>query len=100
MSNQVVIQRHEVKNLDTGETWKEAFIFDSYGDLGSVPMDKLPEDNLALFSKLIRGQLKNDYVGINDIIGYLHNNRSGVTIAGKYYDYWDIEEALGQYIRS
>lgn len=100
MSNQVIIQRHEVKNLDTGETWKEAFIFDSYGDLGGVPMDKLPEDNLALFSKLIREQLENDYAGVNDIIGYLHNNQSGVTIAGKYYGYRDIEEALGQYIRS
>jgi hypothetical protein len=100
MSNQVIIQHHEVKNLDTGEKWREANIFDSYGNLASVPVGVMPVDNLALFSKIVEEQLECDYAGVDDILQYLYETKSGITIAGKYYFYEDIKAALEYYRES
>lgn len=100
MSNQIIIRRHEVKNLDTGEIWKEAHIFDSYGNLDSVPMDILPINSLALFFKIIKEQIDHGYAGVDDTLRYLYEAKSGVTIAGEYLDYENIKAALKYYMES
>ena len=53
MNNDVIIQRREVKQLDTGLIWSEVLIFDNDGNLDSVYMDYLPENALVLFEFMV-----------------------------------------------
>ena len=100
MSNNVTIQRREVKRLDTGLTWLEAHIFDDYGNLDSVEMSYMPKDGLALFELMVDAVIcEGCSDSIDNILQYLQHSAAGITIDGYYVEYVDIESTLDRYFR-
>ena len=98
MSNNVTIQRREVKRLDSGIVWSEAHIFDDSGNLDSVCMDYLPENALVLFEFIVDTVIREGCSdSIENILAYLQDSKAGITVDGYYCDYKYIKSALNRY---
>ena len=96
MANIASIERREIRTLRNGKTWKEAYIFDDYGN-GSFRFDTLPDDDLELLRLVLNEQTEGGYESIEQIFDYVIQEKTSVFIDGKYYEWEQVKTIFDEY---
>ena len=96
MANIASIERREIRTLRNGKTWKEAYIYDDYGN-GSFRFDIFPENDLELLKAILKEQIENGYESIEQIFDYVVEEKTSVFIDGKYYEWEQVKTIFDEY---
>jgi len=103
MSNNISIERQEVKKVKTGEISKQIHIVDDYAQdcisLFMMDLENFPDSDIDLLEIMVKGLAEKVFESppTESIFDYIVENEKGVSIDGTYYDYDEVKQIFEKY---
>ena len=89
MSNRLVIEPTEFKNVRSGETTLGVRIYDDYGQQYINTWDSIPNDDMEVLKEVIKGEWGSE---IETMLYNVRENELGIFIADSWYDWDEIKD--------